>query len=344
MNDGIKGMTIRALASRPISALMSPLLGNRASIFMLHRFRDPASGLNGIHDPKVLRACLEELRRARVPVMSLDALVDHAISRQPIPRGTVSFTMDDGFWDQGEIGAELFLAYDIPVTIFLITGLQDGALWPWDDRLGYVYEQTQKQTLALELAGHSLRQSPGPDPESRRAAMRETRAIFKSLPFEALEQELAAVAAQADVEVPLTPPDKHRPLGWAAVKKLERRGVMFGPHTVSHGIVSRMSDVTARWELLEGWKQLQAHVAEPLDIYGWPTGRNGDFGPRDIAIVREAGFRAAVATENDYALFPADPSADAMFSLRRFGLPGSTAAFLRYRSWLERGKQLIRAR
>ena len=341
MKDSIKGMTIRALASRPVSALMAPLLENRASIFMLHRFRDGESGLNGIHDPQMLRACLEELRRARVPVMSLDALVTLAIQGQRIPRGTVSFTMDDGFWDQGEIGAELFLEYDIPVTVFLITGLQDGVLWPWDDRLGYIYEKTEKKRLNLKLAGHSLCQQLGPGPDLRRVAMRETRAIFKTLPFEELEKELAVVAEQAELTIPRAPPEKHRPLGWEAIKKLEQRGVMFGPHTVSHGIVSRMSEETARWELLEGWQQLKARIRSPVNIYGWPTGRDADFGPREIAIVRDAGFRAAVATEDDYAFFPADTSSDAMFSLRRFGLPGSTAEFLKYRSWLERGKQLV---
>jgi len=329
------------LTSRPVSAVMSPLLRNRASIFLLHRFRDDASGLHGVHDPVFLRQRLEELRRDRVPVLSLDALVSRALAGEPIPHGAVAFTMDDGFWDQAEIGAELFLEYDVPATVFLISGLQDGRLWPWDDRLAHVYEHTRQQEIRCEIAGHRLEQSMRGDRDARRNAMRETRALLKTLPHNSLEPALSTLAAAAEVEVPRTPPPAHRPMGWEVARSLEQRGIRFGPHTVSHGIVSRMDDATAERELIDAWTRLRAQLTEPLDIYGWPTGRSGDFGQRDIEIVKRHGFRAALATDDDYAVFAGAPRPDSLFSLRRFGFPATRAEFLNCRSWVERGKGML---
>ncbi len=340
MKHTIKRLAVHALASAPVSRLMSPLLNGRASIFMLHRFCDPDSGLEG-HDPSFVRSGLAELRRRRARILSLDELIARAVAGGPID-GAVAFTMDDGFWDQGAIGAELFLEFDVPLTCFLITGLQDGLLWPWDDRLAHLYAHCTLPRLSAEIAGQPLRQSLH-DAEQRRQALRETRALFKRLPFATLEAALAELARRAEVEVPAVPPAQHRPIGWEAARALERRGLRFGPHTLTHGIVSRMTEAEAREQLLGAWQRLQHELASPLDIYGWPTGRHTDFGSRDIAILREAGFRAAVATDDDYAVFPADRRDDAMYALRRFALPSDPLDLLQYGSWIERGKQRLRA-
>lgn len=309
---------------------------------MLHRFRDPTSGLNGTHDPHVLRACLEELRHSRTPVISLNELVNRMIFREPIPRGSVIFTMDDGFWDQAEIGAELFLAYDIPVTIFLITGLQDGKLWPWDDRLAWIYEHTRAERLSISFHGQRLEQVLNPNLDQRRSTMRETRAIFKTLPFDELEPALIALAQQSGVDVPETPPQIHRGIGWDNARSLEQRGVDFGPHTISHGIISRMTESQATTELLDAWQRLKAELRNPVNIYGWPTGRASDFGPREVSIVREAGFRAAVATGDNYTDLKLGEADEAMFRLQRFGLPNALDKFISTRSWVGRARNAVK--
>ena len=338
----LREWTIRLAGSRPISALLSTLLNGRGSIFVLHRFSAPSLGLDGL-DPALLRSYLERLRRRRTPILALRDAVTRTLAGAPLPNGAVIFTMDDGFWDQGEIGAELFLEFDIPLTIFLITGLQDGQLWPWDDRLGHVFRHTRRTTLDFELPSGRVRCSLEGH-EQRQDAKRATRELFKRIPFEELEPLLAELALAAEVEIPAQPPAAYRPIGWEAARKLESRGIRFGPHTLSHGIVSQMSDSTARHELLGAWSRLETELSDPEPIYGWPTGRRGDFTSRDIAIVREAGFLGAVSTIEDYARFHRDEGTDALFRLPRFGLPGSLPDFIQCSTGIERVKQLTRSR
>ena len=340
MNTLLKTALVGALASQPAAWLMQPLLRSRSSIFMLHRFANPDLGVSG-HDPDFIRDCLAELRRRKVRILSLDELIDRAIAGEPI-RGAISFTMDDGFWDQGEIGANLFLEFDVPVTCFLISGLQDGDLWPWDDRLAFIYRETKLHRLVSEICGRRIDQQLI-DPLHRAHALRQTRQILKGLAFADLEAAMTGLAEDADVSVPESPPRSHEPIGWGAARSLEKRGVRFGPHTKSHGIVSRMSDCEARSELLGAWDRLRAELVNPLDVYGWPTGRYSDFGPRDVEILQGAGFRAAVATEDDYATFPVDGCGDDMYGLRRFAMPSNLLDFIQYGSWIERGKQKLRS-
>ena len=320
---------------------MCSLLAERASVFLLHRFSG-GEAAGGGHDPRFVAACLEELRKRRIEILSLDELVERGIAGEAVG-GRLAFTMDDGFWDQGEIGAELFLAYDVPVTCFLITGFQDLALWPWDQRLAWVYEHTRVPRLQMHLEGMTLDQHLG-DQRSRTAGRRATRAHLKRVPHERIEPALQALAEAAEVEIPRGPPGEHRPIGWDRARQLERRGVRFGPHTVSHGIVSQMTEREARADLLQGGERIRAELSAPLDIYGWPTGRSGDFSERDQAIVQGAGYRAAMASDDDYAWFPTVDPGRERYRLKRFALPETRSGVLQYATWIERSKQVLRGR
>ena len=273
--------------------------------------------------------------------MSLGEAVELALAGTPLPRNPIIFTMDDGYWDQGEIGAQIFLEFDVPATLFLITGVQDGTTWAWDNRLDYIFEHTRRDELRIDLPGGPVHGRLA-DAKQRQVTRRSVREALKQVPFRELERYVSAVAMAAGIELPEQPPAVHRPLGWAAARSLEAKGLQFAPHSVSHGIVARMNDDGARRELLGAWTRLQAELHSPVRVYGWPTGRCGDFTSRDIAIVRDAGFLGAVATDDDYADFRHTGDMESMYRLRRFSMPDSITRFLMYGSGAERLKQVLR--
>lgn len=336
----IKTNVVRSLASPAVSRMVAPrLMSDFASIFMLHRFSGNRN-LDG-HSPHFLRECLETLRRRKTFIVSLEEILRRAHAGEPI-NGAVAFTMDDGFLDQAEVGAEIFLQFDVPVTCFLITGFQDGVLWPWDDRLAYLYEQTDRKRIELECVGITLKQDLG-TPDEKRNSLRLTREAFKKLSYSKLEPALESLADYLGVATdPSRPPERFRAMGWDVARALESRGVRFGPHTISHGIVSRMSDAEARTELLGAWRRVNEELHDPVRIYGWPTGRSCDFSTRDISILRDAGFLGAVATDDDYAHCSRRNNLDAFYQLRRFAMPSTTEDFLQYATWIERAKQRLR--
>ena len=70
-----------------------PLMRSRATIFMLHRFRDPEHGVEGL-EPEKIRHELAFLRRKRFKLVSLENLVGLLAEGAPVG-GMVAFTIDD---------------------------------------------------------------------------------------------------------------------------------------------------------------------------------------------------------------------------------------------------------
>ena len=74
----------------------------------------------------------------------------------------------------------------------------------------------------------------------------------------------------------------------------EKRGVTFGPHTITHPVLSSTGDEHARTEIVTSWKRVREELASPVPVFGYPHGRQRDFGPREMEIVRLAGLWGAV--------------------------------------------------
>lgn len=333
-------MTLRQTAERLV-VRMSSLPGLRAAlgriarheavIFMLHRMQDPRSGVEG-HDPAVLRQCLALIRKMKLELVSVQELLERANSGVVGKTGLVAFSLDDGYEDQAEIAGPIFAEFDCAATYFLITGLIDGELWPWDARLEYALLNMPRPEISVTLAGRSLALATGTAHERQRAK-RLLRGLLKFYPQTAIDVVVADICAQAGLDPTLGPPAGYTPMSWSGVRRLEQRGMRFAPHTVSHGIVARMDDMAARFEIEHSWRRICDEVSHPQRVFAWPNGRDIDAGPREYALLKKLGFVGAVTTERETVRFDPDvlrqPAASVVSPAGRIGLPGSAleAAF-----------------
>ena len=131
------------MACRPVSSLAIRLFGNGIPIFMLHRLNQDDKSRAG-HTPSFLRRCLDYLGKNNFNFVSIEAIFAYLRGETPLPSKPVAFTMDDGFIDQATIAAPIFIEYNCPVTVFLITGMLDGKIWPWFDQVDYYLTNTRK--------------------------------------------------------------------------------------------------------------------------------------------------------------------------------------------------------
>lgn len=330
---------IHALSGKTGRALARPLMRGRATVFMLHRERREDLGILG-HSQDELRAAIAMLRRSGARFVSLRELVASARQHGQFPPDAVAFTIDDGFADQARL-ANVFVEQGVPVTVFLVTGFLDGLTWPWDDRIALALQRCPASEARVQLPDGAWHHSLATD-EQRQQAIPALQNRVKQLAQGDLEVLLAAVFKDLQVEIPQDPPTVHAPLTWDQVRDLERAGVDFGPHSVTHRIFSRLDEATARGEILASQRRLREELHRPLDIMAWPTGRANDFTARDCGLARESGLAACFATCDDYASIADPTDADALFKLRRFSLPTHPRHLLQYGSWIERAKQVVR--
>ena len=331
---------IRASSHPRLSRLFDPLTRDLVAVFTLHRMHDPANNIHG-HTPEFLRSTLRYLRREGYNLVSLDDMHKRLRGEGPVLHKAVAFTMDDGFVDQATVAAPIFMEFDCPVTIFLITGFIDRQLWPWDDRVSYIFLTSRQPKLSLSIGGNRLEYELS-SASRRLAGAKDFRQRMKLIPEMEMLDALERLAQSAEVVVPQTPVAPYLPMTWDMARQLERKGVSFGPHTVSHGILSRMTRERARHEITESWRRVKEELAQPVPFFAYPTGRQIDFGIREMRLLEGCGLAGAMTTEPGPADLTQRDRHYARFRINRYMLTSELEDVIQYSSWIERAKMLLR--
>jgi peptidoglycan/xylan/chitin deacetylase (PgdA/CDA1 family) len=83
-------------------------------------------------------------------------------------------------------------------------------------------------------------------------------------------------------------------LTWPQLRRLERRGVEIGSHTVSHRPLTTLSDSQASAELVRSRRVLERRLGHRVPWLAYPI---GSYDARIARLARRAGYRLAVTTE-----------------------------------------------
>ena len=304
------------LSSPYLTPLWLPLSAQRVSIFVLHRFAMPRLGIGG-HEPAPLRRLLERLRRERYNILSLREAWRRLRDGSGFSPRSLVFTVDDGYCDFSQVAAPVFAAFDVPVTVFATTGFLDGTYWFWWDRIEYVIRATPARILSIQTADTSvtLKLYEGVNRSEVAQALSED---LTRLSEAARREFIDELSRAADVEIPAIPPERYGPMTWDDARRLERQGMSFAPHTVTHPILPRTTDGDAAWQITESWRRLQEQVAQPLPVFAYP---NGNYTRRDVEIVARAGLAAAVTSTPGYVHVAQVGDATGAFTIPRFPYP-----------------------
>ena len=325
------------LAAELAAPLSDRLLRGTASIFTFHRFADRERG-NGGHDPAGVRADLAYLRRERydlVPLAELAARLRDGDSRLG---KTVAFTVDDGYADFASVGAGVFAEFDCPVTVFVVTGVVDEGGWYWWDRLREASVRAQRPRLELDAGGQRFSTALGTRELAHKGA-RELTETLKRVTDVERRRVLREVEQLLGIDLPARPPAEFAPMTWDEIRECARRGVAFGPHTMTHPIMSRLDDTAARREIEGSWSRLREQTSASVPIFCYPNGHSEDISSREPANLRALGFDSAVTAISGYASVSSwHASADSPFLLPRFGYNGNPALFKQIVTGVLRGR------
>jgi len=306
---------------------------------MLHRLSERVTSGSTVTIESITDS-LQSLRKAGARFVSLSHLFELAAQGKEPEPGSVAFTIDDGFADQGVIAREAFERNGCPVTIFLIAGFIDGRLWPWDDQIAHAIRHSGTPSVVLPPDGRRFDLTT---PEGRRAAVGTMQNHCKTLPWSLAASALDELYTNLRFRPPAEPPGEYQPLSWDGIRALESRYVEFAPHSLSHRITSRLSDDEAREEIEGSWQRLRTELRRPASVYAWPTGRDVDFCERDMRIAKSIGLNGAVATNDDYGDFRAQPdNPNRLYRVRRFSMSAYPVDNLQVGTGIERLKQTLR--
>ena len=129
----------------------------------------------------------------------------------------------------------------------------------------------------------------------------ENSALIKRTPYNEYREVLNAAETVIQRQLNSTMLDTLRPLNWAETIQLARRGHEIGAHTVDHVVLGSQSSPTRRQQIHDSVNELQRQLGRAVTGFAYPNGGLGDFGPEDIAILRECGVKYSVTTQAGFA-------------------------------------------
>jgi peptidoglycan/xylan/chitin deacetylase (PgdA/CDA1 family) len=279
-------------------------LANRRRLLILtyHRFCATDDGLN-----TSARALAEQLEYllAHYTVWPLARIAEAQAAGARLPPAPAAITIDDGYRDAWQIALPILRRYQVPATLYVVTGFVDRNAWVWTDKARFLTSRAPAKKIAVTLGRQALHFELS-DKEARRAAAARLNAILKRLPEAEKERELERLAALLEVNLPHLPPEEFSPITWDQAREMDAAGIEIGSHTVTHPILTGVSDERLQSELQQSRARLETILGRSVTQFCYP---NGACDARVREAAAQAGYRSAVTTEFGFNRSDCDPLA-----------------------------------
>ena len=264
--------SLRGIAHGPlVSAILRRIYAGRGTILMLHHIvpREEFSTLQLNQNLELAPADLDAVIRWACSkgyrLVSLGQFCANVRARQG--RRMLCLTFDDGYADTLTHALPVLEMHSAPATIFVITDMPDLRFKLWS----YAFEQILREDpnrdqKFLALTGSILANSRLKNDE-----------LFRK--FGLTDNLFRHLCARYS-------------LTWGDIRRLAQHPLItIGAHTVSHPVLSSLSDAQLETELLECKRRLETETQREVTLFAYPFGIAG---PRECEAARRAGFEAAV--------------------------------------------------
>ncbi|WP_441243064.1 polysaccharide deacetylase family protein [Tardiphaga sp. 768_D3_N2_1] len=274
---------------RPISMAADMLMGTRGCLMTFHRGASAQAweklpNRDFYLDTNFLDQFLSHLKERGWDVVTMEEAIHRSKAGKPNDR-FVNFSVDDCYRDTYEEIVPLFRRHNVPVTLFVTTGIPDGTLPLW--AAGLEDTLLNNDRVILEDGAIDV-----PTSEAKRAAFHRIADRWDGPQASASYKKFCELNG-VDIDAMHW---KHA-ITWEMLEELRDDPLVeIGGHTVTHARISSLSPDGARFELKGGRDRLVERLGIPARHFAFPYGRSGDCGPRDFAIARDAGYASAATT------------------------------------------------
>jgi peptidoglycan/xylan/chitin deacetylase (PgdA/CDA1 family) len=231
----------------------------------------------------------------------------------------VALTFDDGYRGLYNEALPILTKYKIPATVYLTAGAIESGVPAWYDKIFLTMLVYPKDFVEIQL--DTARRFALPSKQARLAAAVEIVSKLRRVP----NAERRARCVELENQVAL-PADglADRMLNWTQVREMQRNGIEFGAHTMTHPAMSRLEPQEAERELRESKQLIEERLQTPVRDFAYPFGQPWDCGAEVERLIVSCGFRSAVTTSWGVNRTGANP-----FALRRpqIGQEGSLSLY-----------------
>lgn len=263
--------------------------GARAVVLVYHRIAEPDSDPLGLCvSPAYFAEHLQVVRKFGV-ALRLESLPAALEDNRSFREG-VCVTFDDGYADTLHTAIPLLQRYDIPATVFVVSGQHARKREFWWDEIGRLLFGVERlPTTALPTALFIPRRTAEESRADRRAMFKLIHDRLYNMPADDREAALERLRAWVSALSVVRP--THATLCPADLRCLADSGLVeIGAHTVTHPSLDRLNNASQRAEMLGSKHFLQDAVGRPVTSFAYPHGR---YTQETVRLAREVGFDRA---------------------------------------------------
>lgn len=178
---------------------------------------------------------------------------------------------DDGYLDNYTLAFPVLKKLEIPACIYLTAGLIGTNELLWPDQIETMLLRTGKREISL----------PGSDQiiglqgfQERVQANNRISSYLKSVGNDEKNEIIEELKSMTGVA-----PDRESRmmLGWEEVREMHRCGIVFGAHTMTHPILTRMPLEEAKREIRESKETIEKNLGARVRHFAIPNGEDKDF-------------------------------------------------------------------
>jgi peptidoglycan/xylan/chitin deacetylase (PgdA/CDA1 family) len=207
-------------------------------------------------------------------------------------------TFDDGWLDTYQHAWPILKRHRAPATVFLPTSYIGTDRWFWPDRLGVVMRNHVQEDVSVRQvrARRLQREFPWLAPAAAALEQGDTDTVIECCKKQSQDQ-IDICLDQWTEDLQICFPTRRMLMNWDETREMCSAGVEFGSHSVSHRILTSLSQADLTEEAEESLAMLQQQKLQPIPVFCYP---NGDWSPLVAESVQAAGYRAATTTEFGY--------------------------------------------
>jgi peptidoglycan/xylan/chitin deacetylase (PgdA/CDA1 family) len=202
-----------------------------------------------------------------VPLAEIEKLV---VNQQLADQPLCAITFDDGYRNNFLQAFPVLKAENIPATFFLTGNFVDQQIPLWTDRLEFC------------LANDTI-------------AYAKIRQELKSCSEAEKQRQLAELEITTGRKLDLTDHSAYAPINWNEAKIMADSGMTFGAHTMTHPILGRLNYEEQEREIINSKILIESKLGR-CPHFAYPNGQSGDWDNQTLAIVQNAGWKAAWST------------------------------------------------
>ena len=229
-------------------------------------------------------------------------------------KAKIVLTFDDGYYDFYTQAWPLLKKYNFPASIYITTDFIDGDMWMWPDKVREILSKSSLDSITLANIGELALSAERYEDNWHRIS-------DYCLPM--LESERSGyiddLAQLFGVELPKKPPQRFSGLTWTQLLEMQEAGLNIGSHTLSHPILTRISQEHLEQELAQSKQVIEEKLATTVKGICYPNGMQAD--------VSENVINTAKKCQYHYGLIAySQEKSDSVFEISRIAASGDIAA------------------